>query len=258
VVWKFRGAWPGHGPESALLLLALFILAARLRRGFEHTDVLHLLMEPLFILLAVQLWWLAGRRTLGLLVGVFLVLGAGLVLYHTLQRWGLPYHEIDTVQGRLSIPAAQAEEFERVRAALHAADPDAKQPLLCLPYGGVLNYLLGRRNPTVVTQGLYGGMNVDRERLIATIRRERPIIVLDVSLLGDVPPLAEPGLSLTSWEPVRRPWNDDAFYRSLPPPDYTLQIVPGVSGAPRFEVHIPGNAPHERSWPEGPSWTRTP
>lgn len=209
VFWKYR--------KSATIrvgvLLAVWVVAARMRRLFESADVIHLLVEPLFYVLAIQTVCtyksIHAKRCYRLIFSgtvVFLVIGLFLFTFYDLRpRTKFEYERIMTEKGSIKIPADHAAEFRMVEQLVESNDPSGDSPILTGGYQGALNYMLNKRSSTPATLGIGAllKMGVSFEELVATVKKERPIIILPRSLVDSKSvhiPVRE-YLDLTVWEP---------------------------------------------------------
>lgn len=172
--------------RSAMLLLLSTILAARLRRGFEHVDWYHPLLEiPVYSMLLGMLWqqgavsvrrlrWLAGLAATALAIAAYWNLGRGAF---TKRGWFGPTM---TARGAMRVPPGDGASYTRLREAIDRIDPTGSRPLFAFGYQGGFAYFMKRTNPTVLTQGFFftALSSVDREwnRLASAVP---PPILLD-------------------------------------------------------------------------------
>ncbi len=212
VFWKYRGS-----PMIKVgLLLAVWAILARTRRLFEMVDVIHLLVEPLFFALAMQIACIykgvnakSCHRLILRFAIVFFAIGLSLLTFYELQpRVRSTYQEVTTEMGSIKLPSDQAAEFRILESLITSGDPSASRPLVAGPSyrRAALNYMLNRRNPAHTTLG------VKLQEVLETVAEQRPIIILDSPLIANtsieagkkptrvnVP--AREFLDLSVWEP---------------------------------------------------------
>ena len=179
--WKYR--------ESKIvkigLLLAFWIMSARMRRLFERIDVLNLLIEPLFLAIVIQIYFrykdFNRNKCDALIVKmsvIFLIAGLLMMVFYDLQQhFKYDYRRVKTAKGTIEIPSKEADELEILTNILNSIDPSGNMPLLQLPFSGALNYIFDRDNPNKILIYRYF------DETLEVLKDYRGIVVLDLSLM---------------------------------------------------------------------------
>lgn len=264
IFWKHR--------DSPIIkvasLLAIWVIAARTRRLFESVDVIHLLVEPLFFILAIQIACIyksvnpgsCRHLTLGVAI-VFIVIGLSLFAFYEVQpRIRYAYEKITTERGSIKLPSDQAAEFRTLENLITSYDPSGLKPLLNWPsYNrAALNYMLDRKNPARMT------LTVELMKIQEVLSKQRPIVICDPPLMprtsaetSKAPartqiPMRE-FFDLSVWEPKAIKTNKTAdtspsgqqrsrqkFYTYLMSLGYRRMESPGVgSSQAAYEIYVP-------------------
>lgn len=210
--------------NMVLLLLGLCV-AARLKRGFEHLDWYHCLLEiPVYV--AAALLYLPAEpgktpRALHLAMGLLLVFGG-----YSYWQWGVgplarnnEFERVDTPRGRVWVYKEVRTQFFALKKLLDQADPSGKRPLFAFAYSGGFDYFLDRKNPTPVTQGFRLSI-FDPDLVVRSVLSHDPaVLVLDTTRFDDLR-FPSPNFTLLSWDLKRIPNPYTRFDRP-----YFLQIL---------------------------------
>lgn len=218
------------------LLLATWIIAARMRRLFESVDVIHLLVEPLFFILAIKIVCVYKNvddkrcyRLISGVVTVFFAIGISLFAFYDLQpRMRYNYEQIMTKKGNIKILADHAAEFRIAKHLIESNDPGGDRYMITYPhrYLEVLNYMLDKSTPIPLA------WQVDLRKIRSAIEKYRPIIVFDRSFWRRT--LVETDAQGSQWV-YSNPYED--LLASL---DYQyLERPPANCSRPIFEVYVP-------------------
>ncbi len=221
---------------KAGLLLATWIVAARMRRLFDRVDVINLLVEPLFFVLAIKIVCVYknvdGKRCHRLIfsaAAVFFAIGISLFAFYEAQpRIRYDYEQIMTRKGSIKILADHAAEFRIAKRLIESNDPGGDSYMITYPqrYLEVLNYMLDKRAPIPVA------WQVDLRKIRSAIEKYRPIVVLDRSFwpkkLVETDPQGSQRVYFNPYEDL---------LLSL---DYQyLERPPANCSRPIFEVYVP-------------------
>jgi hypothetical protein len=191
--------------RRTLLFLVLFCLSARLRRGFEHVEWFHLLLEiPVYLAGASAILAAYGRpsrRGLQAFLGVLLLFGC-----YFQVRWGKDsllsrkeYERVETPRGTVYLLHRHAEQYRLLQQALTRLDPTGARPLLAFGYAGGHNYFLDRPNPTPLEEG-FQTSGFPPEQVLNQLRSSTPsAVLLDTNYYRDIR-MPSPRLSLAHWE----------------------------------------------------------
>jgi len=188
-----------------LVFLTLFCLAARLRRGFEHVEWFHLLLElPVSLACASLMLREQGRENRrGMQAALVALLPLGLYFQ---VRWGQDsllrgkdYRCVQTPRGTACLEARQAEQYYLLQESLDRLDPHRNRPLLAFGYSGGHNYFLDRPNPTPLEEG-FQLSGFPPELVLARLRSSSPApILIDTDYYQNIR-MPAPWLSLAHWE----------------------------------------------------------
>jgi hypothetical protein len=193
---RWRRLHPAPLRNTAAFLAGLCV-AGRARRGFEHVEWHHILLETPCYLLAIQLLVPAARqRPAGLRValsGLFLV---GLYSYWSLgvglftQAGG--FERVDTPKGAVYLRALDAANYRELSAALMRRDPTGTRPVLANAYSHAFNYFLGRPSPRPGWFSAGGPVNADPSHA------PRPFLLDNAAFWNLAVPA--PRINLTGWD----------------------------------------------------------
>ena len=182
----------GFGKERSTrmsLFIGAWLVAAHLRRLFEHSEPIGWLIAPVVAYLTLQQSYVHPSinrdrlRILSVICTLILcLLGISLFIWVEVRpRVQLPYIRINTAQGDLIIPQNQAEEFNTVRRVLESYRKEGWN-LFSASYEGI-NYLLDFQNPTRLTYGVQ--IAVPSTGLARELSKlpERTLIIADCALI---------------------------------------------------------------------------
>jgi len=214
-----------EGVRRTLLFLGLLCLAARLRRGFEHVEWFHFLLEvPVAAAALSSILKAQGRpfrRGLQGALAALLLLGL-----HGHLRWGKDsltarelFERVATPRGAIYLFHRDAKQYRLLQESLSRLDPSGTRPFLAFGYTGGFNYFLDRPNPTPLEEGFqFSGFPPDR--MLDGLRASSPPpVLMDTSYYRPVQ-MPAPWLNLSQWElPMRlnvharedRPWFEKAL-----------------------------------------------
>jgi hypothetical protein len=220
---RWRGAPRDDTRVLAMLLLALSV-TARLRRGFEHVEWFHFLLElPAYVLVLRHVVRAAPAARVERALGIVLLalLGAGIFAYRDLGIGPLTelsgFETVHTPRGDVRMPPGEARRYTELRAALEQIDAGGQRPLFAFGKTGGVNYFTGRHNPTSATHGFLLS-HVDPAQVVRQLQETSPApIIVDIPLIArvrDYP--ARP--DLRRWRPglaeplyaADRPWLERA------------------------------------------------
>jgi hypothetical protein len=189
--WRWRARITDPTMRRVVVLLVGTMLAARLRRGFQHVDWYHQLIElPVYSLL----FGLLSRRSLDRLVRLRWTFGALGVLVAATAYWSLGrgaftrrgwYEGVTTHRGVLHLPSPDARTYRGISILVDSIDPSGSRPLFAYGYQGGFNYFLARPNPTLLTQGFnFAALSSADREWRRVLESHPPAILLDNPYLG--------------------------------------------------------------------------
>jgi hypothetical protein len=183
----------GSARSRVFVLFGVVCIAARVRRGFEHVEWYHFLLElPLYAVIVHSLLGEQSHRAILAALVVFGLMGA-----HMYWKWGKGpltmsgrYDPTVTRRGTVRWPPGRVQEYEAIRDALDRLDPSGRRAVFRFGgHNGGLNYLLERPNPTSITQGFLHSV-VDPEMALAGLLRTDPppLLIYDHTYDGALEP----------------------------------------------------------------------
>jgi hypothetical protein len=238
-----RSTWRRDGEaRGGLLLLMLSVcVAARLRRGFEHTEWFHVLLEVptaiLFASLAWQHWRDGGLKTQRALLATVAVVGV-LAYWHlgtgTLTRRGRGV-VTKSARGDVWLGRNQSLDLGALRAVLDSIDPSGTRQLMSAGFTAGFNYHLGRRSASPFTTGFSYSNGWDTDSVIDVVIARRPsTLIIDHPFYVDEVPVRH--WSLRQWD---RPMELNHHVRlDRPRFDRLLQLCRGGRPAGTGEVKV--------------------
>jgi hypothetical protein len=190
-----------------ILFLALFCLAARVRRGFDHMEWFHVLIElPTLGLLLSRIGGRTGEPAHRPVAGFMTAMaGAAALIYWDMgvgpgTRTGAQ-PAIETPRGAVHLTARSRAIYQGMTQLLGRIDPQQARPLFAWPRSQGYNYFFGRPNPTPFTIGL-NLTAFEPEKAAEMVLAATPSsIVVMARHVGSLRP--SPVLDLTRWETPR-------------------------------------------------------
>ena len=169
--------------QRRVLLLLVFAMLLRVRRGFEYTEWFEFLMTAPILLLVLEECSAAAPARLrqwlpATLAAVLLPLAA--IAYHTKGYGPLtrrPYQAYQTTRGTVRWRADRFDEYRVLLGGLDQVDSARTRDLLGFGYSGGFNYFLKRRNPTPFTQDFYRSP-VSPDSVLDLLRQHRRSLTL--------------------------------------------------------------------------------
>lgn len=143
---RWRKLEPG-GERRLLAFLVVVVLAARVRRGFEHVEWFHFLLEtPVYVLAIRMLTPGRTRRAMVILLSAGLLV-SGWAYYELgvgpLTRSG-PRPAFETARGTVHWSEVTARDLSLILRRLDAIDPGGSRPVYTFGHNGGINYFAGR------------------------------------------------------------------------------------------------------------------
>jgi hypothetical protein len=179
-----RRQWGADSRAGLLIFLLSVCVAARVRRGFEHTEWYQVLLElPTAILFTSVAWRHYGHRGLrvqrSFLVVVALVAGAAYWELGTgfLTRRGRGV-ETSSARGLVWLRPNLAFDMNALRTTIDSIDPARTRPLFSRGLSGGFNYHLGRASASPLTHGFSYSNRWPLDSLIQHIISQRPRVLL--------------------------------------------------------------------------------
>lgn len=195
--------------DSPRWKLVLFLLGvcvtARLKRGFEHTEWYHFLLEiPVYA--AAAFLFLPNstqKASRALRLGFGLLLAFGAYAYWNFGVGPLArnsqFERVDTPRGSAWVSAGMRKQFTDLKGLLDQVDPGGKRPLFAFAYNGGFDYFLDRVNPTPLTQGFRLSI-FDPDRVVRDVLAQQPAaLVLDRTNFDQVP-VPSPHFKFLPWD----------------------------------------------------------
>jgi hypothetical protein len=200
-----------RGPRqlrAALILLGIVCTAARVRRGFEHVEWYHFLLElPLYVL-AVEFFFGKAARSAAILA----VLGLALIGVNLHFRFGDGPLSREgeraltvTPRGPVHWDPWNTQEFKAVQELLNELDPSGERSVFQFGgHNGALNYFLKRPTTTSITEGfLYAA--VDPDSALSGLLETDPPLFLVYDHLYDTNRVPQRRIDWRKWDkPTQR------------------------------------------------------
>ncbi|MBM3211451.1 hypothetical protein FJZ33_04470 [Candidatus Poribacteria bacterium] len=223
ILWFFRKR--DKAPLVKIcLFLALWVLAARMRRLFEFTDVISLMIEPLFFSLAIQV--ICEYKDIHIkpchhlifsFSIIFIIVGIILFSFYEIQpRVRYKYETLVTKKGNIKIRADQVAEFKWLEDFINSVDPSGEKSLLHAPLPGALSYILNRQDKSpLVCDSNYNRINEE-------LKKNQPLLIFDISM----------------YYPYK--WDKNLYDAKLRSAGYQhVNRPPANTNKPVFEVYVP-------------------
>jgi hypothetical protein len=167
--------------RGALILLGVVCIAARIRRGFEHVEWYHFLLElPVYILAVEFFLGRTARRATVLAVAGLAMIGANVHF-----RFGVGPLSVDgqreitvTPRGPVRWDPWNTQEFRAVQQLLKELDPSGQRSVFQFgSHNGTLNYFLKHPTTTSITEGFVYATHPDEE-LADLLRTDPPLFLV--------------------------------------------------------------------------------
>jgi hypothetical protein len=168
--------------QAALILLGIVCTAARVRRGFEHVEWYHFLLELPVYVLAVEFFFGSKARSAAILA----LLGLAVIGANVQYRFGVGPLSLDgpraltvTPRGSVHWDPWNAQEFKAVHELLDELDPSGKRSVFQFGgHNGTLNYFLKRPTTTSITEGFLYAVGDPDSALSGLLKTDPPLFLI--------------------------------------------------------------------------------
>ena len=228
--------------RQIIMLVGAICVAARVRRGFEHVEWFHFLLEiPLY---ATLIHFLLGEQSHRAIILILVMLA--LIGIHMYWKWGVgpltlagEYKATVTTRGTVHWHLHRIREYEAIRDILDRRDPSGKRPIFRFgAHNGGLNYLLGRPSPTSITQGFLYSV-IEPETALAELLSANPPLFLIYDHIYDSALEPQLRVAWSRWDrplqPERHVSYDMPYFDRLRAGCVELEVVTGTPA--RFTVY---------------------